>query len=312
MDYPLQIHSVKRQKQVLSIESHLAIPGAEDGGRIGPLETPGYSRYRIVIIDKTGKETITPFCNIPENDIAYIKKATDIALTKILEPAPAAFASGMDPSLIAQNKEAFELRYRYGEFNGKTAIEVLGSDPGKKDALLRYKSHLGQGVDRFVINIDMMKGIDQAVKLLEEGKLSNVSTATSPTGGVITIYDQQHKYLTSIKDKSNRCLTYSVNMVCDLARKYPFIITLENGFAYVKQTATGGSNIDKSSIVNNTKAIMYLTDVEFVTIVDKMYTMKRDFTSANFMKQYNYAKKVNNEQKESASKAASLGARSAS
>jgi hypothetical protein len=295
--------SIKRQAQVFSAEAFYSIPELKGENPDNPLEVPRYSRCRLTIIDKTKKPNATPFANIPENDITYIKAATDIALSHRLSPVipTTAHESGFSNEIIASNNEAFTMRFFSGDFKTKTPIEVLTENAKNKDKMLANISWLNENADNYPKNNDLIKGIKQAVALLDSGALDGVESESGPSQkGTITIYDQKMKFLSSTKDSEGRCLTYNISLICDLDRKYPFVITIENYYAFVKTTATGGANVELSGAVGHTKSTMYVTEIEFVTLVNKMYQTMRDYQGMHFAERYELKEKIDSDNRKKA------------
>ena len=280
MDYPLQCYSVKRLKQVLSIETHLYVP--KDDGPENPLEKPGFSRFRLTIIDKTGSRIIYPFANIPERDVSAISKATDTAyFSKLTYGAP------QTPQAETGSSAAYTARFHLGFNKGKTPAEVLLESPDKREALLKDREYLKERVDKYAANQVIIDGIDDAIALFDAGKL--VKEDLTEKAPVIVIYDQKYKYLSQMKDKEGRCKVYSIKMYCDLSRKYPFIVEVENAMGFIKKTETGATNVDATSLVNKEKSTMHLTDGEFVGMVATMDTSCKAFQYESFTSQYKKA-----------------------
>ena len=287
MDYPLQCYAVKRQKQVLSIETHLYPPSEE--GSDNPLESPGFSRFRLTILDKSGDKIIYPFANIPERDVSAISKAADAAYYKKLtydsEQALRQEDAGGSP--------AYTARFHLGNNKGKSPAEILLDAPEKRSVLLKDREYLSERVGTYPANQAIVDGIDDAIALLDAGKLTRAEqTEKAP---VIVIYEQKFKYLASMKDNEGRCKVYSIRMHCDLSRKYPFYVEVENAMGFVKKTATGASNVEMSTLINKEKTAMNLTDGEFIGMVSTMDTSCKAFQYEGFARQYKKAQDLANQ-----------------
>ena len=181
----------------------------------------------------------------------------------------------------------------FGYNRGKSPAEVLIADPGKRESLLKDREYLRERVDKYSSNQAIIDGIDDAIALLDSGSLANAEPAEAAP--VITIYEQKYKYLSSTRDSEGRCKVYSIRMACDLSRKYPFIVELENAMGVVAKTATGASNV--SSLVNIERTAMHLTDGEFVGMTAAMDANCKAFQYASFMSQYEKAQNLYEEAK---------------
>jgi hypothetical protein len=245
-----QVYAVKRQTQTLSLEAYFAIP--ELNGKIpdNPLESKAYSRARLTIIDKTKKPNGVVFANIPESDIAYIKMATDIALSYCLAPIVAPVAStGEMGDLNSQ-------RFLFGTHKGKTPMQLLGEPNGRK-TLEKEREFLHQNIADHPVNKRVIEAINQALATTESEMPAQEPVSS---GGVIEIYRQEHRFLSSQKDAEGRCLVYSILLQCDLARKYPFSVNIKNAYAPVKTKETLLNLLEKKHSAGKTKATMTATE----------------------------------------------------
>ena len=270
---------------MLSVETHLSLP--DEKSSASPLEAPGYSRFKLTIIDKTGPKPVFPFANIPERDVCAISKATDTAYEKKVMHE----ASQQAANAAAGGSAAYTARFHLGNNKGRTPADILIEDPGKREALLKDREYLKERVGKFTQNQVIIDGIDDAVALLDAGKLAKAG-ASGYMPPVITIYDKKYKFLTSesAKDSEGRCRIYSISMRCDLSRKYPFVVEVENAMGFVNPTKTGGSAVDMQSLINREKAAMHLTDGEFVGLAAALEGNYKAFQHAVFMSQYEKAK----------------------
>jgi hypothetical protein len=288
--YQDQVYAVKRQTQTLSLEAFFAIP--ELNGKIpdNPLESKAYSRARLTIIDKTKKPNGVVFANIPESDIAYIKMATDIALGYCLAPTVAPTASTGETSV------AYSQRLLMGTHKGKTPMQLLGEPNGKK-TLEKEREFLYQNLEKHPVNKRVIDAIDQALAAKEDEMPAQESVNN---GGIIEIYRQEHKFLSSQKDSEGRCLVYCVLLQCELARKYPFSVNIKNAYAPVKTTGTGSANVQMSEAVGNLNFSMNLTKMEFVTLVSKMAETKDNYVAMHFAERYAAKERIGAERRKAA------------
>ena len=279
--YPMQTYRVGRATQILSVETHLDIWNTgEDKLTKNPLEAPGYSRFKLTIIDNTGKEKNAPYANIPAEEVNVIYKATDYAYTQKL-------AKDSTPAIEGDSPAYNVLNLGTG-LKGRTPADVLLNSKAGMASLQKQLAYLNVQLVEHNNNMSDIEAIEDAIALYEAGQLENKGSMKRYP--VITIYDRQFKHLESKKDSNGRHLCYSINMTCDLTNTYPFSVTIENGFAKVNKTSNGGTIVEGSSMVNKIRSSMHMDDYEFVGFVSKMYDDYRAFHDAHFWRQYELAR----------------------
>jgi hypothetical protein len=290
-DYPNQIFAAKRQKVVLSVEAFYALPTLEGENPDNPLESPGYSRCVLTIIDKSKGTSIAPIANIPENDIAYLKLAAEIALTYRLSPLTSAVTVNAGAELSTKYPNAYSGKFLFGANMGKTYLEVASKNGAGE--LLKHKETLAKNLSTHPENAKHIQAIDETIELLKDSAYTNSAIgADKGRNGVINVYEQKYKFLRSHKDSEGRCLVYSISIICDLAKNYPFTVTIENAYAHVKTTASGSANVEIASAVGRAKSSISLTDIELISLANKMYETMRDFSTVNFKKRYEAKEKL--------------------
>lgn len=298
MGYNLQCYSVKREEKVLGVDVYLATPDEESvrQGTANPIEDIGYSRFVMTLVDKTKGKTVYPFGNIPASEISYIKSIKDLALQqKILGAiAPAAPTDG------GQNRPAgtYTATFQFGRNRGKTVADVLQDPAGGLQALQKEREFLLEKVSRFPNNQLLIDDIDRIAREVQSGTFQPQDKSAVPASSgarQITIYEQNYKFLNSRKDQEGRPLVYAIRMTFDQSMKYSWEVSIRNGYAPVHKTAKGGANIQASEIVGITQSSMKMTDVEFCSLIDKMYDCYRDFCTCTFRQQYALAKAMADE-----------------
>ena len=80
--YPYQVFSIKRKDKVLGADAKLFTPSEAE--KTNPLETSGFSRFEMTIVNKDSSGTQTATANIPANDVPYIMATSNIALQQML------------------------------------------------------------------------------------------------------------------------------------------------------------------------------------------------------------------------------------
>ena len=289
MAYHLQCYAVKRETKVLGVDVYLTSPDLEAvrNGKANPIEDIGYSRFVMTLVDKSGDVTIFPFGNIPACEISYIKSMKDIALQqKVLQP-PGAELPDRDTA------EGYSATFQFGRNAGKTVVDVLCDPQLGISALLREKEFLRTKVDRFPRNQLMIDEICRLEKELTEGTFDPKAVQARPLGGnLIVLYEQNFKYLNSKKDVKGHPLVYAIKMTFNPLRRYSWEVTIKNGFAPVQTKPNGGTSVVGTEISNVTQSSLRMMDVEFCSMIDKMYDCYRDFSTCSFRRQYELAKEL--------------------
>ena len=165
-------------------------------------------------------------------------------------------------------------------------------DPTQKENLLLSKKTLENYLAKHPTNADLMKAIDEAILLLDSGKLKQ----SNNTAGIISIYEPSEKYFTSEKEKDSEgnYKIYKISVICDPTKNYPFNVTITNYFAPVevkpnKTTQIKKSATKKDSILTFT---MNLTESEWVEIVHKMESAMKNFEQINAQQAYEENEKL--------------------
>lgn len=287
MKYPWQVKAVRRKNKTLGADAQLFLPTEKEN--VSPLEIhSGFSRFVISIIDKQLENDAikVPRANIPANDVPFIFRKTKIAMEKD-------FANS-DTNKVESNSDfgtsvAYTQKLTDKKFKGKTPAEVLLENPANKDELLRIKDWLTANLAKYKGNKYQIDAIDDAIALFEIGELSGETVQPEMQSNVITIYKSENKYM-SQKDDGGNNLIYQISIVFDAGRKYPYVLNIMNCFAPVVDGEGGQKNIIMSSATNSVKSSFSMTENEWYTFIDRMYTTTKNFENMNFATQFDVAK----------------------
>ena len=269
--YPFQIASIKRTKKVLGVDAKLFTP--TDKENASPMELhSGFSRFELTIVDK--ETNTTPTANIPAEDVYYILESSRVALGQVLKGA-------VPTGGTTETSTAYTQKLIDKNFKGQTPAEVLLKDATQETALTNTRNWLAQNVDKYPANKAQITAIDDAIKLLHEGKLSakNVSTSTAN----IEIYKTDYKFK-SKKNEKGYNLIYGVEIICDPAKNYPFAITIMNCYAPVETGAGGQKAIKMNAAENTAKSTLLMTKDEWIKLITKMDRTLSMFEQMNFAK----------------------------
>ena len=282
MSYFRQCVAVKREKKVLGADVYLSAPAETDnsGKHASPMEDLSYSRFVLTLIDKTGTDVIYPFANIPAADISFIKSVKDIALEQKVLKA--------DGGGSAEPPGDYSNTFAFGALRGKTVLEVYNDSSKGRAELERQREFLEKNAAKFPANRKLIDDITRLLASVDDGTFkSDAGKPSTPV--IIPIYEQLYKPLMSRADNEGRPLVYSIRMVCNLNMRYAWEVTIQNGYAPVKETATGSYEVQTSEMVKQVSSSMKMNDAEFCGMVDKLFYCYRDFSSSTFMGRYDLA-----------------------
>lgn len=271
--YPFQIASVKRQKKVLGVDAKLFTPTDKEG--LSPLELhSGFSRFELTIVDKD--TNTTPTANIPAKDMYYIAKMTDIASQHIV-------SCGLNGNTGTTNtvSPAYTQKLVDKNFKGMTPAEVLLKDPSQETALKNTRNWLEQNVAKYPANKAQITAIDEAIKLLNDGKLSAADATTNVSSQNLVVYKTDYKFK-SKKNEKGYNLIYGIEVTCDPTRNYPFTITIMNCYAPVETGANGQKNIKMNAAENTVRSSLPMDKMEWICLVENMSRILSLFEQMNF------------------------------
>lgn len=294
--YPRQVYSAKRDTIILSIDNYLSKPDSKD--KVPPLEMHSpFSRFVITIIDKSGPETKTPKANIPAGDVPGIVEISKLVMLEKLR-----YESSNDETAESELSPGYTQRILVGGFRGKTPADILLENPDDKEKLLGTRRFLADKAEQYASNKKQVEAIDDAISLLESGKLQKSGSRRS---GVVTVYAVDHKYMRDTNELGHR-LFYSMSIVCQFGNNYPWEITIENMFAPGLTGPKGGlvPKVDEKS--SSAKCTFRLNDMEWAQLINRIHSDLRYFESCCYAGLYREAIGIDNNRRKAA-KAQSAG-----
>lgn len=272
--YPYQVFSIKRKDKVLGADAKLFIPSEAE--KTNPLETSGFSRFELTIVNKATTGTQTATANIPVLDIPYIKETTNIALQQLLLNK-----STITPSATTSTSTAYTQKLFDKNFKGQTPAEVLLKDPSQETQLQSVKSWLEQNLAKYPANKAQIVAISEAIELLHAGKLTANDANDSVSNANIEIYKSEYKFKSKKNDKGYN-LIYGIEVVCDPTRNYPFIISIMNCYAPVETGSAGQKNIKLNLAEQMVKLQVMVTKEEWFAMISKLDDTRRYFELTHF------------------------------
>lgn len=276
IEYPNQIGSVVRSKKTFGIDAFLA-PATTETGQ-SPLEMhAGFSRFVFTIIDSTTGTKQFIHANIHPDEVELIKKKTELSIERIF-----ALENGIESEEKEELSKAYTVLMTSREIAKKTPAQLLNEDPANRAKLEAAKKWLEANISRYPKNQEQIDAIDDALDLFDLGQLkSEVKTASK----VIDIYREDTKIPNAKKLNPkfhNKTFVYSISIVCEPGKDYPFAINIMNCYATPKTTATGGIVAEMSSAEGKNNFSILLTEKEWSKLVTKMDKVTRLFEEKNF------------------------------
>lgn len=288
--YPRQIFSAKREMVILSVDNYLSRPDERD--TVPPLEMHSpYSRFLVTIIDKSGKVLQTPKANIPAGDVPGIVELSRLAMIEKARFNSQPQGAGGELSI------GYTQQILIGSFRGKTPAEILLDDPASKDSLLKTRDFLADKADKYASNRKQMEAIDDAVALLNDGKLERISSA--PKSGSTVVYSVDHKYMRDTNEHGHR-LFYGMNIVCQYGNKYPWELTIENTYAPEVQGPKGGLIPKMEEKSSQAKCTFRMNDMEWMQFINRIEADMRYFESSCYGTLYKEAITIDGNHRKSA------------
>lgn len=281
---------VKREQKTAAFNAMLSAPSDTD--KNGPMQWAGYSRFIVTIIDKTGETLTCPHANIPQSDIhgIYAKKNAIVNARTIHEMISLSNGSSASSSSDSANLDPTII---FGKHKGKKVSEAAATMT--QEEIKKQIAFYEDKIPKFPSNIDFVKAYSLYLDGNEEtAETSSASMPMVPSlrFGATTLYEQKMKFLRSNTDDKGNVLVYSIAITYNPAMRYPYDLRIENGYAPIAETATGGFNVEASKIINKVSANFKFGDTEFEEVVDKLYSNCRDFESMMFATQYRKAKRI--------------------
>ncbi len=295
ISYPFQVASLKQEKngekKTLGIDARLAPPNAEsETEKAMPLEMhSGYSRFVATLIKKTEKGADFVKGNIPADEVGYIFEKTKEAMSLMCLTKNKPQKQAASP--------AYTERFTLGTLKGKTPAEILLENKDNKKSLLSQKEFLAKNADKFPANKKLMAAIDDAISLLDNGKLK---PGIEPASSVVIIYDEQTKPLLSTKDENDKYLVYGIRILCDTSRNLPFSFEIANCRAPLNIAENKKLNVRMSEATDNKRFVMNLSEKDWFKVIDRMNSSVKEFENLVFKKMYLIAKTAEFENRKNA------------
>lgn len=284
----MQVGAIVRAKKTFSVDSALTLPTKQeyDINSKMPLEMhSNFSRFILTIIDfdktntKEDNNNITK-ANLPAGQIPYILKQTELALEK-LASAKSASIKGSSP--------AFTQKLFSKEYSGMTPGEYLLKYPEGKENLEKTKSWLSANLTKYPRNQTQIDAINDAIALLETGKLKNPESGNE-CNNTFCVYKDDIKIPNISKlDEKGYTFVYNISIQCTPGRNYPFAINIMNCTAPPIIDGTGQTKVELASAENKVENSILLSEQEWFFLINRMNRTLNMFEEIHFLEQYQMA-----------------------
>lgn len=280
--YPYQIKSIKNNKRILSVETRLSVSNGEQTGdrtAIPPLETPGYSVFKIFIIDDKKKAYSA---NLPEDDVAYLMMLSE----KLIEFPPRKKSVGKNLSQV------YTYKFPMGKVKGKTAAEILAAGDEGKELLLNQRKFLEGNAAKYKSNAAQMNIIDEALDLYAKNALKEVS-GEEDTSEPIVLYETPVKYFSGA-DKTGKHIMYSLKIEKDPAKDmYPYKITIMNCKTTLRKNSAGLETADMKNAEDIVKCDISVSESDWYSFIKTISDMTVSFRNLMLAQQIVLAAEIN-------------------
>lgn len=285
---PEEFFKAGRPGKVIVAEAYPAAPSKEKclDGRYTPLEEISLSRIKLTIINASGPNARTPYCNIPTRDIPAIRNKAQAA--SVVAMMRSAGVNSAAETTTTSASAPYTAKFAFGQLAGKTIPQVLGDNPQANLATLqRQRSFLQENLTRFPKNQAIIDEITRAEKEIQDGTYNQTASAAVPAAAnVIPIYKKENKPLTSRPGENGTVLVYGVEIHYDLTKDSPWVVTIQNCYAPLEAKGPAGQSVPAmSQAINKIAETFVLTDEEFQLMLELMHSIWSNHRATSYQTQ---------------------------
>lgn len=259
--YPNQVFaSIKQARNVkttFSVDAHMV--AVEDGDGITPseLHKAGLSRFVLSIL-RIESDTKTVTGNIPVAEVAGFLQEADFSLNYL------SFLKTQSTPQTTGTTQTKTVTLKFGPHKGKTPEEVLLENPANRESLENSKKLLVDKVAQYPANQELIDAIDNAIALLESGKLAPSNSTVATATKAFPVYESGIKVPNSSKvNEHGKTMVYTINITCDPNMNIPYQVEIMNGYCLVPKDG----EVNFSSMEGSVKLNTRLTKMQFASLV---------------------------------------------
>lgn len=273
----------------LNVSVALVEPQESNGTPPLYMTEPGLARAIFTLLQMNDSAAATAItCSIQFPDISYLQDMTRISMAKIVDSKLSKNVSVKSVASIANS-----VKLPFGKVNGqsvsgKTPANVLTENPEAKADLEKMIPLLEKNASTYPQNQKIADGIREAIKLLEEGKLSDGEPSSNTSGsefGRIEILDDPIHYGRGQTSDGYKEIT-GIKIYCDCENKYPFTVEITSMEAPLKKGANGSTLPELSKRRNVKSAAIHMSAKDWKRIISELDDIKKMFKSGNWDKMY--------------------------
>lgn len=276
--YPFQVASYLNNTQTLAFTESLCLAtgvseSETDRKPVPPLETPGYSVFRVALIQGGADKILT--ANIPEDDIISIYE--DSKFAKRMKVVSTQTAS---TGTVSSTGGGGDVRFTSGTYRGKTPLEVLQTPDGAA-ALERQRNFLKSNLAKYPNNQKQIDAIDAALKAAADGKASSSAPETPSAPVTFEIYNSGPKPLKSRETKPGYYFCYNITITKNMAMRYPYEICIMNCETPMKRATNGQEVPMLSKAINQVTEKIHIPEKDYFQMISKLNEFRLNFRNAS-------------------------------
>ena len=252
--YPRQVYAAQNTKVSFSVDAFLVkVVGAEGEP---PLEIyrKGLSRLSLNIFEnKAGGHHV--HANLRISDLAGVWETGHAAFQAetLMSALPmnqimAALSPTQQKTSGGHEKEITNAKtiLTMGTYKGRSPYDILASDPGQVDGLVRQREFLMKNADKYPRNKAQADAISAALTLFESGQMNQAEGETAAQTHRTTVLFAPLPHPLVRKEADGLCPTYELEIDWVHGNEYPVEIRIRNYKAPVVRRESGAVNVQTS------------------------------------------------------------------
>lgn len=267
-----------QQKQTFFVLNELERPEYKDGSEPLLFHHEIFSRFKFVIINAEKKAATG---NIAVKELPGIfRRIRNLDLKNQL--------SVERGKSEATKSAAYTVVITAGKLKGKTPAAALSENETiNKPLLVNQRKWLTENLSRYPKNADQIKAIDEALELLETGKLNQEDATTA--SGMELIFKSGMRPLIRRKRADGKCFVYEIEIQWNGALEKPVEIVIHNYYAAVEKKETGLLNVTAKDSTSEIRNTFSLTMDQWCWVEHQLETNMRTFEDTCAVKNYEKA-----------------------
>lgn len=296
MRYPKQLFCVWGNNVSLDATCELVAPRNDSDTPPLQMHEGNMSRFVFTILNHNSNPPTALKTNIPATDIPYLEHMVEAAFRKkeSLKAEPVVHTEAKNSS------PAYSTTIPFGKFKGTTPASVLISNPNDKTELSGTAQFMRSNASKYPANLKIAEAIEEAIKLLDSGKLSaESSSAVVVPESSMVVYKEDIHYGRAATADGYREVT-GIEIVCNLRNRYPWTVKINSLEAPVNKASDGKSVPELSKARNRKNASINLSDKDWLMIMNRLRRTVEMFEEKNFNAMFTRADDIAKSNREAA------------